>query len=187
MQITSFTGAHAFLSNFAGPAPTVEHRYQARKVVCFTGHRPVKIGGYDPRHPMRVRVREELKTAIAHMAEIGVVDFISGMALGVDTDAAELVCDAGLNLHAAVPFDSHGSTWPIMAQRKNQQLLNRAASVTIVSPGVPYSPALLDVRNHWMADRSDAVVAVWDGTPGGTANMVRYVERLGIPIIRIEP
>jgi uncharacterized phage-like protein YoqJ len=44
----------------------------------------------------------------------------------------------------------------------------------IVSPGT-YSANKMEVRNRWMVDNSNGVVALWDGRPGGTGNCVRYV------------
>lgn len=40
-----------------------------------------------------------------------------------------------------------------------------------------YSSAAMQVRNEWLADRCDALLALWDGSPGGTANCLRYFER----------
>ena len=42
-------------------------------------------------------------------------------------------------------------------------------------------------RNRYMVDNSDIVIAVWDGTPGGTENTVRYAEKLGRKILSFEP
>lgn len=52
-------------------------------ILSVTGHRPAKIGGYDPRNPLRVwivgRIRQELQ-------RLRPTHTISGMALGVDQD-----------------------------------------------------------------------------------------------------
>ena len=42
-------------------------------------------------------------------------------------------------------------------------------------------------RNEYMVDLADRVIAVWDGSKGGTANCVKYAEKVGKEIIRIEP
>jgi len=41
--------------------------------------------------------------------------------------------------------------------------------------------------NEWMVDNSDAVIAVWDGTPGATANTVDYARKLGRSVLVIDP
>ena len=38
-----------------------------------------------------------------------------------------------------------------------------------------------------MYDKTDILIAVWDGSKGGTANCVRYMKKLGKEIIRIDP
>lgn len=38
-----------------------------------------------------------------------------------------------------------------------------------------------------MVDNSDAVIAVWDGTAGGTKNCFDYATKIGKKIIRIDP
>ena len=43
----------------------------------------------------------------------------------------------------------------------------------MVSNG-PYTSAAMQVRNEWMADHCDVLLALWNGTPGGTANCLRY-------------
>jgi len=42
-------------------------------------------------------------------------------------------------------------------------------------------------RNEYMVDNADIVIAVWDGTKGGTCNCVRYAKKLGKDIVIINP
>jgi uncharacterized phage-like protein YoqJ len=151
-------------------------------IACFTGHRPTKIGGYDETHPLRVRIRAALSTAIDRAIGEGFDTFISGMALGVDTDAAELVLEKGQKLIAAVPFVGQESKW-ISGIERYRHILSQA-EVVIVSPG-GYSAQKMQVRNEYMVDRSSLLIAVWDGTSGGTANCVRYAQSKGVRIWRL--
>jgi len=45
----------------------------------------------------------------------------------------------------------------------------------------------LQKRNEWMVDNSDAVIAVWDGTPGGPGNTVDYARKFGRSVLVIDP
>lgn len=45
----------------------------------------------------------------------------------------------------------------------------------------------LHARNHWMVDRAHLLVAVFDGSPGGTAECVRYAEQRAVPVLRLDP
>jgi uncharacterized phage-like protein YoqJ len=42
-------------------------------------------------------------------------------------------------------------------------------------------------RNKWMVDHCDALVAIWNGTSGGTANCVKYALSVNKPIVMINP
>jgi uncharacterized phage-like protein YoqJ len=50
-----------------------------------------------------------------------------------------------------------------------------------------YHPDKLQKRNIWMVDRSTAVLALWDGSKGGTANCVKYAEKVSVPVFNVWP
>ena len=50
-----------------------------------------------------------------------------------------------------------------------------------------YHPAKMDLRNRYMVDNSDLVIAVWNGTKGGTCNCVKYAKKKDKSIIFINP
>ena len=152
-------------------------------ILAVTGHRPPKIGGYDPAEPMRVWVRDQLVLALRTLHPVW---GITGMALGVDQDFAQVCADLGIPFTAAVPCTGHDATWPDTSRRYYKHLLACAAEIFVVSPG-PYAPWKMQVRNEWMVDHADEVLAVWDGSSGGTANCVAYVRRVGKNVRRIFP
>jgi hypothetical protein len=39
----------------------------------------------------------------------------------------------------------------------------------------------MQIRNEWMVDHCTHVAALWDGSPGGTGNCIRYVRKIGRP------
>jgi uncharacterized phage-like protein YoqJ len=47
--------------------------------------------------------------------------------------------------------------------------------VKVISQG--YSPAVYQLRNEWMVDRSSRVIAVYDGKAGGTRNTINYARK----------
>jgi uncharacterized phage-like protein YoqJ len=155
--------------------------------ICFTGHRPDKLGGYH-NHQMHDRVREMLRKTIAGLAELVTEPhFITGMALGVDQWAARILIDMGLPFTAAVPCPNQSERWPKNSQIEYNFILARAAHIETISP--TYTPDCMHKRNKWMVDHSSIVIAVWDGSDGGTAHCVRYAERADHTpvIVRIEP
>jgi uncharacterized phage-like protein YoqJ len=47
----------------------------------------------------------------------------------------------------------------------------------------------MQVRNEWMVDHCNDLLAVWDGSDGGTGNCVRYAQRILEPskLHRVNP
>lgn len=139
-------------------------------VLMVTGHRPDKLGGYLP------EARAKLHAfALEHVARHKPAELVSGMALGWDTACALAALDLGIPLTAALPFAGQESRWPDAAQHIYRYILGRAARVEIVRPG-GYVAWKMQERNEWMVKNSEAILALWNGSPGGTANCVSYAK-----------
>lgn len=157
------------------------------KSACFTGHRPNKLGGYDENNP----VAREAKTGLSSMIEVakesGYRFFISGMALGIDIWAAEMVLsDSDLTLIAAVPCPEQSRLWRAKDKERHAKILALAHGTVTVD--TVYSPKAMHLRNHWMVDRSSLVLAVFDGSKdGGTAACLRYALKKNKEIICFNP
>jgi uncharacterized phage-like protein YoqJ len=152
-------------------------------IVAFTGHRPDKLGGYELPNPTYIQVCRQIGRTLQEVAPEKV---ISGMALGVDQWAAYIAYKLGIPFIAAIPFANQECKWPEKSQKTYNHLLNLAAERVIVSPG-EYSPSKMQIRNQWMVDHCDKLIAVWDQTPGGTANCINYAKSIGKEIIFIDP
>jgi len=141
------------------------------KTCCFTGHREERLAGKED------ELREKLEIEIDEAILCGVKIFISGMASGFDTWAAEAVLkrkDRGVSLICAVPYDGFC---------KNCKILAEADVVHYISK--QYYHQIFYERNKWMVDRSDLVIACYDGGDGGTRQTVKYAEKSGKKIINI--
>jgi uncharacterized phage-like protein YoqJ len=152
-------------------------------IVAVTGHRPDKIGGYNFYASKRVWIRDQL---MAKLWQLKPVSAISGMALGVDQDFAYTCVWAGIPFLAAIPFVGQEAIWPEESRQLYNELLSRAYEKVVVSPG-GYSAKKMQVRNAWMVNHCDVLIAVWDGSQGGTGNCVAYAQSVGRPIERINP
>lgn len=151
-------------------------------ILSFTGHRkifnqyyPSKI--WNPVCEEVVRVLKELKPDL----------ILSGAAIGFDT----LACDAALALdipyNFVIPFKGQEKTWPQKSQEKYNNLLTTAKEVVIVSEG-SYSPDKMQIRNHYLIDNSDMVLALYDGSPkSGTLNCINYAKSKSKKLIIIDP
>jgi len=147
-----------------------------------TGHRSDKLGGYtafDAHEMVKVFMRE----AIALFAP---TELVQGGALGVDQWAAEMAIEAKIRLVSLVPFDTHGENWPAASRAHYRALLAQSAEVTVVTPG-GYSNIKYLIRNEAIVDRVDVMLAVWDGSMGGTGNCVQYARRVRRPLFILNP
>ena len=153
-------------------------------VAAATGHRPDKLGNeWDLRGPISLRLYHDL---VAFAEKHEPTKLISGMALGVDMLWAILGTKLGIPFIAAVPFEGQEKAWPYKSQQLYHKILAQASEVIYVcEPG--YAPWKMQKRNEWMVDQCDILVAVWDGTNGGTANCYKYAESINKTIFRIKP
>lgn len=146
-------------------------------ILTVTGHRPDKIGGYK-----QDAFKEVLKTARMTLELLTPEEVITGMAIGWDTAIAMACVEKNIPFTAAIPFKGQESRWQPQDQNRYHSLLSKAAHVNIVSDG-PYFPNKMEIRNRWMVDRADKVLALYNGDDkGGTANCVRYVMKQRKPL-----
>ena len=147
--------------------------------LAATGHRPDKLGGYTPHvdHELRKVARAVIETVQPDRC-------ISGMALGWDMAFAQAAIEMGVPLWAALPFVEQPSQWPEVSQRRYFEILDCAARVvTVCPPG--YSAKKMQIRNEWMVDECDLLVALWGGTTGGTFNCIKYARRVKRPVCNV--
>jgi len=122
------------------------------KLVAFTGHRPAKFGGYDEDRYRIVKTKELLRANIIASIEDGCDGFITGMAMGIDIWAAEIVLELKeqyphIKLVAAVPFEGQQKMWPYPSQERWRNVLGKADHVEYVcDPG--YAPWKMMKRNE---------------------------------------
>ena len=94
------------------------------KTCAFTGHRPQHLPfGMNENDKRCTDLKETLKEQIINLIETeDVTHFITGMALGVDLYAAEIVLDLkarypSITLESAIPCETQAVKWS-MAQRE---------------------------------------------------------------------
>lgn len=150
-------------------------------IVAVTGHRPDKLGGYRIPNNTFQRVMEGLDKALLTLRPDHV---ITGMAQGVDQWMAELCHWNGIPFTAAIPFQGFENEWPMPSQMKFRRILANAARVEIVCPGEP-ARWKYQRRNMWMVDHCEQVIAVFDGSDGGTKNCLDYALQCRRPVWRV--
>lgn len=106
------------------------------------------------------------------------------MALGWDTALALAAIELAIPLTAAVPFEGQERRWWPEQQQLFHEILARAPTVVVVSPG-GYAVWKMQVRNEWMVDRATGVLALWNGSPGGTGNCIDCAHTRQVEIVNL--
>ncbi len=149
---------------------------------CFTGHRP------DRMEQGEKEIKTLLEKAIDKAIEDGYVTFITGMAMGTDIWAAELVLErkkTNKNLHliCALPHPNFESRRSTAEKMRFNKIINKADLVKEINDH--YFTGCYQIRNEWMVDRSNLVLAVFNGQKSGTKNTVDYAKRKSIKVINV--
>ena len=151
-------------------------------VLAFTGHRPEKLPwGSDESDPRCAALKQQLKDAVRTAAGEGYDTFLCGMARGCDFYFAEAVLELGLRLEAWLPCPSQSDRWSDADRHRQTALLMDCAAVYMTEP--VYSEGCMLRRNRKMVDGCDALLTVFDGSPGGTRAAIDYARRQGKQVI----
>jgi uncharacterized phage-like protein YoqJ len=156
-------------------------------IVGITGHRPTGIGGFSIPNPIYNRVKQQITESFIESKPDKI---ITGMALGTDTLAANIAIELGIPFIAAVPFKEQPSRWPFSSKQIYEKLLEKAERVVIIGELATNNfNELMQLRNKWIVDNSDRLLAVWSGEfKGGTFNCVTYAQsKKNYPIYIIRP
>lgn len=157
---------------------------------CFTGHRPEKLPwGSNETDARCEKLKDELRCHVEGVYLAGCTHFICGMARGCDLYFAEAVLalreqHGEVTLEAAIPCDTQANAWPAEEQRRYEHLMAECDEVTFVSH--VYSPGCMQRRNEYMVDKSTVLLAVFNGSVGGTMNTILYARRKGLQVIIVE-
>ena len=132
---------------------------------AFTGHRDLK-------EDFSV---EEVKKAILTRIEQGVTVFYNGMASGFDLVSADELLkfkkDYSIKLVACVPYPNQSSKYTPEEKAKYDEILANADEVVTLSDH--YYKGCFLVRNDYMIERSDCMIAYLTENTGGTAYTVK--------------
>jgi uncharacterized phage-like protein YoqJ len=145
-------------------------------IICGTGHRPSKLGGYG----------EDVFWDLVRLCHWALDTLkpklvITGGAIGFDQALAQAALDKGIPYKMYLPFEGQESTWPLQGQvRYNQLVLASAEARYICSPG--FENWKMQARNEAMVNDSGYVLCLWDGSSGGTGNCVRYAKQKNKPM-----
>jgi len=163
---------------------------QRTDTCCFTGHRPAKLPwGSDERDPRCLTLKRSILRELERLYRMGYTHFISGMALGCDLYFAEAVLELKeiyppVTLEAALPFPEQAGRWSEDNRRRWQGILDRCDKKTVVQDR--YDRWCMLNRDRYMVDQSAAVLAVFDGSPGGTKYTLDCASKQALDIFLLD-
>jgi len=156
--------------------------------IAITGHRPNKLGNdYDLTSDLVKKIKYEIQHIITQINQPGSnLELITGMALGIDTLFAQIAIENKIPFTAAIPCINQDKMWIQKYKDLYHSILkHRLCSIIYVSDK-EYDLECMNKRNEWMVNNCDLLIAVWDGTSGGTANCVKYAKKKKKHIIQID-
>ena len=157
---------------------------------CFTGHRPEKLPwGYDERDPRCLALKARLDRAVEEAWEKGMRHFICGMAQGADFYFCEAALALrarrpGVTVEAAIPCEEQASRWPEADRERYFRMVEQCDYETMVQRH--YDRGCMLRRNRYMVDRSAMLIAVYDGTLGGTMYTLQYAMKRKLEIVILD-
>lgn len=146
-------------------------------IIAGTGHRPDKLGGYskDTSDKVWTLAHNFLQDYKDKIEEV-----IVGGALGWDTELASASLYLKIPVCLAIPFVGQEKKWYQSDQERYwmlyHKILEQGGRVKVISKD-GYSVEKMQIRNKWMVDNADVIIALWNGSSGGTANCVKYAEK----------
>lgn len=161
---------------------------------AFTGHRPGRFKFTHESDDLCVRIKNALTEEIMGLYEKKEVrTFYSGGAVGVDMWAAEAVLKlrdtlAEVRHVCVIPFVGHCDRWQYTDIARLKEVQAQSDNPPPISPR--YTESVYKLRNKYMIDRADYLIAVYDEkvcSKSGTGQTVRMAREKDIPILLIHP
>lgn len=161
----------------------------ADKIAMIAGHRPGKLFGYDLMNEKYLNIRNTIRDILTR-------ENATGFWTGLDPGCGMLGALAGIDmqdngsdikLNAAIPGNDHKDyRWPQPIRDLYDAVLYRAAHINQITDGV-CSTWAVNRSHRYMADRCDFAIIIYNGTPGVTANCIKYLRKIKKPIWFIDP
>ncbi len=152
-------------------------------IIAITGHRPNKLNNeYDLKGPTSERIKWEIhKTLLLESPS----KLISGGALGIDQLFIQIGIELGIKIDVYVPCKNQEKMWPQSSKNLYNSLINNNLCTKIMCQNTEYDSGCMERRNRMMVNAADKLIAVFDGSKGGTYNAVQYAKKIDKPIIYI--
>ena len=161
------------------------------KTLGVTGRRPKYFPWrYDENDPRCIELKSDIYGIITEHINNGFDTFVCGMALGSDMYFAEAVLQAknnypNIRLVAEIPFAKQANKWTMESRNRYEKIRQQCDEWDIFSN--TYDSRMFYERNKEIVNRSDKLLAIWDGDEeGGTSQTIGLAKDKGITIIPLD-
>jgi hypothetical protein len=138
----------------------------------------------------QVMIRDAILTQLRRL-NVGNLEGVCSLAVGADQIFARAILSADAKLHVVIPCTDYATTFTTEGARTSYYELFASATSRELLPFPSPTEEAFMASGRIVADRSDLLLAVWDGAPaaglGGTADVVQYAKMRGKPVEVIWP
>jgi uncharacterized phage-like protein YoqJ len=159
---------------------------------AFTGHRPANYSFKCDENDLRCKELKKIMTdCVESLITRGVNRFLSGVALGADIWAAEIINEmkkkhTDISLIAVRPCETQANRWPKDDKIRYFEILQLCDEVKTLKTN--YTRSCMFERNRYLVDNAQYLIAIYDGSKkGGTAYTVKYGVKKKIEMTLIHP
>ena len=158
-------------------------------IACFTGNRIERLPSifYTANNEssiLKQKLEDEIKKALSN----GYAHFISTMQLGIDIWGAEIVLRVKnfypkVVLEASLPYENQADFWD---ESQRELYFNILAECDYINYASTHYTASCDkLARTYMIDKSQLLIAVYDGNDKETMATINYAETKGLNIVKI--
>lgn len=155
------------------------------KTLGVTGNRPFKFP-WNYFSLRRHAYLDDMRGIVERYIEDGFDTFLAGGAMGVDQDFALTVIDLKqkyphIQLELALPHPSYAEKFDSYFKARDREIYAYADAITMVCEH--YSRDSMQLRNRFIVDHSDSLLAFWNlEEKGGTFNTIKYAKSKKVPV-----
>ena len=162
-----------------------------KKTIAFTGMRKPFEKNNKKESIYFSKLKDIIKeTLVALIEKESFTHFINGLAVGSDQLCASVVIELKkyykITLEAAIPCFNQDMYWSDKNKINYKKILSLCDIKNYITAG-NYTKICMHIRNKYMVDNSDLIIAIWNGKSGGTEQTIKYAKTKKKPIIIINP
>lgn len=157
---------------------------------AFAGYWPQSLSSAETGY-QRDALKTRLRALIIRLIEQeNICSFLSGMEPGIEMVAAEIVLSLkethpDLTLECVIPYETQAAVWPESLRNRYFSIISLCDQESMLQS--QYTPDCMTKRNQYLVEHTDLVLAVWDGQPSGTGQIVWYARGRGKIVWTLHP